>query len=40
MGVTDCYTKRMLVEEGPFTPYLILIWHLLTRHADLYYISK
>lgn len=40
MEAIDCYTKKVLVEEGRSTPYLNLIWQLLMRHADLYYNSK
>ena len=40
MEATDCYTKKVLVEEARSMHYLILIWQLPMCLADLYYSSK
>lgn len=34
------YTKKILLEEGHSIPNLVHIWHLITRHADLFFVAR
>lgn len=34
------YVKKVLVEEGHSITHLVHIWHLITRHPDLFFASR